>query len=80
VSMLERPSRQQRRGSRRRSVLLRALLVAAALALAFLLGIAFARTLDERPDNGGTVTSVRTLTPLPQRGSVRTVTVTVTQP
>jgi hypothetical protein len=58
----------------------RVLLVAMALVLAFLLGIAFARTLDERPDNGGTETSVRTLTPLPQQGSVRTVTLTVTQP
>jgi hypothetical protein len=59
---------------------MRALLVAVALVLAFLLGIAFARTLDERPNNGGTETSVRTLSPLPQQGSVRTVTVTVTQP
>jgi hypothetical protein len=59
---------------------MRVLLVAVALALAFLLGIAFARTLDERPKNGSTATSVRTLTPLPQQGSVRTVTLTVTQP
>jgi hypothetical protein len=59
---------------------LRALLVAVALVLAFLLGIAFSRTLDELPENGGTVTSVRTLTPLPQEGPARTVTVTVTQP
>ena len=76
--MLERPSRQQRPRARRRSSLLRALLVGVALVLAFLLGIAFARTLDERPEDGGTVTSVRTLTPLPQRGPTRTVTVTVT--
>jgi len=48
--------------------------------LAFLLGLAFARTLDDRPEDGATVTSVRTLTPLPQEGPVRTVTVTVTTP
>jgi hypothetical protein len=78
--MLERPSRRQRSGSRRRSPVLRLLLVCLALALAFLLGIAFAQTLDERPENGGTVTSVRTLTPLPQEAPVRTVTVTVTGP
>ena len=78
--MLDRPSRQQRRGLRRRPAFVRVLLVTVALVLAFLLGIAFARTLDERPYNGGTETSVRTLTPLPQQGSVRTVTLTVTQP
>jgi hypothetical protein len=59
---------------------LRALFVGVALVLAFLLGIAFARTLDERPEDGGTVTNVRTLTPLPQQGQARTVTVTVTSP
>jgi hypothetical protein len=78
--MLERPSRQKRARSGRRRALVRALLIGAALALAFLLGIAFARTLDERPEEGGIVTSVRTLTPLSQQGPVRTVTVTVTAP
>ncbi|HET6623793.1 MAG TPA: hypothetical protein VFG70_04630 [Gaiellaceae bacterium] len=49
--------------------------------LAFLLGIAFARTLDERPQPGDVVTTnVRTLTPLPQQAPARTVTVTVTTP
>jgi len=80
MSMLERPSRQQGSRTRRRSPVLRALLVGVALVLAFLLGVAFARTLDERPAEGGTVTSVRTLSPLPQQGQVRTVTVTVTTP
>lgn len=51
-----------------------------ALVLAFLLGLAFARTVDERPEDGVTVTSIRTLTPLPQEGPARTVTVTVTTP
>lgn len=78
--MLERPSRQKRGRSRRRESVLRTLLVALALTLAFLLGIAFARTLDERPEPGGAVTRVRTLTPLPQQPPARTVTVTVTQP
>jgi hypothetical protein len=78
--MLERPSREQRSRSRRRLPVLRVLLIGAALALAFLLGIALAQTLDERPEEGGIVTSVRTLAPLPQHGPVRTVTVTVTAP
>jgi hypothetical protein len=50
------------------------------LVLAFLLGMAFARTLDERPKSSGTVTNVRTLTPKPQDAPARTVTVTVTGP
>jgi hypothetical protein len=50
------------------------------LVLVFLLGIAFSRTLDERPEPGGNVTSVRTLTPRPQEPPPRTVTVTVTEP
>ncbi len=57
-----------------------ALSIGAALALAFLLGMAFAQTLDDRPSSGATVTDVRTLTPLPQGAPERTVTVTVTTP
>jgi O-antigen/teichoic acid export membrane protein len=78
--MLERPSRERRTRTRRRGAVVRALLIGVILALSFLLGIAFARTLDERPEDSGTVTSVRTLTPLPQQGPIRTVTVTVTAP
>ena len=44
------------------------------LVFAFLLGIAVARTLDERPEPGGVVTDVRTLTPLSQQPPARTVT------
>jgi hypothetical protein len=55
-------------------------LLGACLVLAFLLGLAFARTLDERPKSSGTVTNVRTLTPIPQDAPARTVTVTVTGP
>ncbi len=75
--MLEQPS-SGRRGRSRRETIVRALLTLLALALAFLLGMAFARTLDERPEPGGVVTDVRTLTPLPQQTPGRTVTVTET--
>jgi hypothetical protein len=58
----------------------RVVLLVVGLVLTFLLGIAFARTLDERPKSGGTVTSVRTLAPIAQEAPARTVTVTVTGP
>jgi len=44
----------------------------------FLLGIAFARTLDDRPRTSGNETIVRTLTPVTQSAPGRTVTITVT--
>ncbi len=78
--MLEQPGRRSRERHGRRHAIGRVVLIAIGLALAFLLGIAFARTLDERPQGGGTETIVRTLTPLPQEAPVRTVTVTVTGP
>lgn len=78
--MLERPSRGRRGRSRRREVVVRLLLAVLLLLLAFLLGVAFARTLDEQVEPGGVVTNVRTLTPLPQEPPARTVTVTVTSP
>ena len=78
--MLERPSRESRARPQRRKLLVRILLATLLLALAFLLGIAFARTLDEQVEPGGVVTNVRTLTPLPQEPPARTVTVTVTSP
>jgi hypothetical protein len=74
------PRRERRRRSRRRENVARALVVAVLLAFVFLLGIAFARTLDERPEQGDVVTSVRTLTPLAQQPPARTVTVTLTSP
>lgn len=82
MTVLERPSRERPRPPRQRPShrVARAIVVLGLVVLAFLLGIAFARTLDERPKQGEDVTSVRTLTPLPQEPPVRTVTVTVTSP
>jgi len=76
--MLEQTRRHAPARRSRRDRIARALLIAVGLALAFVVGIAFARTLDERPKSSGTETNVRTLTPLPQEAPVRTVTVTVT--
>ncbi len=76
--MLEPPRRPARARRRRRDTIGRVVLVVVGLALAFLFGIAFARTLDDRPGSSGTETIVRTLTPLPQGAPGRTVTVTVT--
>jgi len=76
--MPESSRRSARPRRTRRETVGRVLLAVVALTLAFLLGIAFARTLDERPKSSGTETIVRTLTPLPQDAPGRTVTVTVT--
>jgi hypothetical protein len=73
-----RDSRRPRRS--RRSGIVNRILVAACLGLAFLLGVAVARTLDERPRDGSIATDVRTLAPLPQQPPTRVVTVTVTTP
>jgi hypothetical protein len=72
VRATSRPSRRDSIG--------RIVLVVVGLALAFVLGSAFARTLDERPKSSGNTTIVRTLEPIPQEAPVRTVTVTVTGP
>ena len=74
---------ESRRGPPRRSraaKLLRILVVLLGAVLVFLLGVSFARTLDERPKPSGPETIVRTLTPLPQDAPPSTVTVTVTTP
>lgn len=80
MSSLERRNRRARPASGRRARIGRIVLVVLGLGLAFLIGMAFARTLDERPKPGRTETIVRTLTPLPQDAPTRTVTVTVTSP
>jgi len=78
VTTLERTRRDAQRKTRRRRPLVRALLVVLAALFVFLLGIAFARTLDDRPHTSGDETIVRTLTPVTQSAPGRTVTVTVT--
>ena len=79
MSLPERPNRSgARTAPRRKRPVLRTALVVIGAVLAFLLGIAFARTVDERPKSSGVVTRVRTLTPLPQTAPAATVTVTVT--
>jgi hypothetical protein len=76
---LPQAERDRRRARRRsRSTVVRALLGAVLLALAFLVGIAFAQALDERPERGDVTTGVRTLSPIEQQPPARTVTVTVT--
>ena len=76
--MLDQPRRRARPRRSRGDAIGRVALVLVGLILAFLLGIAFARTLDERPSSGGAETIVRTLEPVPQGAPTRTVTVTVT--
>jgi hypothetical protein len=81
VSSLERPNRRAAPPRRsRRDAVGRVVLVVVGLGLAFVLGMAFSRTLDERPGSTRAETIVRTLTPLPQEVPPRTVTVTVTGP
>ena len=80
MSAVEQPRRHDRARRRGREKVVRLLLVVLGLLVVFLLGMAFAETLDDRPKPGGTDTIVRTLTPLPQEAPVRTVTVTVTTP
>ena len=80
MSVLERGGRSRATRSRRGRRALRLALVVLGAVLVFLLGIAFARTLDERPRRGDPVTTVRTLSPQPQLAPSSTVTVTVTVP
>lgn len=73
--------RERRRARRRsRSTFVRVVLLALLVAFVFLLGVAFAQALDDRPESGDVTTGVRTLTPLEQQPPARTVTVTVTTP
>jgi hypothetical protein len=75
VSMLE--SHARRRPAPRRRRRWPALVgVALGLGLAFVVGVALGRALEEGPEPGRTVTAVRTLDPLPLPPATRTVTVT----
>jgi Tfp pilus assembly protein PilX len=78
VTTLDRARRDANRSARRRRPFVRALIIVLASVFVFLLGIAFARTLDDRPRTSGNETIVRTLTPVTQSAPGRTVTVTVT--
>ena len=49
MSTIEQPRRQNRAGRKGREKLVRLLLVVAGLLVVFLLGMAFAETLDDRP-------------------------------
>ena len=78
MTTLERSRRDGQGATRRRRPFVRAVLLVLAALFVFLLGIAFARTLDDRPRTSGNETIVRTLTPVTQSAPGRTVTVTVT--
>ena len=80
MTMVEHSPRRPRPRRTRGDAIGRVVLLVIGLALAFVVGMAFARTLDERPKPGVVETDVRTLTPLPQGAPTRTVTVTVTGP
>ena len=73
MTMVERSSRRRSRSRRFRS---RPVLLVLALLAVFLLGVAVGQALDDGPSPSGNVTSVRTLSPLPQQPPTRTVTVT----
>lgn len=68
--------RARRRRRRLRGA--RAALVAAAALLVFAVGLALGRALEEGPAGARTITSVRTLKPLPLAPPAKTVTITVT--
>ena len=73
------PGRSPRRPlKRRRRNVVRPAILALLAVLVFLLGVAFAKTLDERPSQGDTVTMIGTLPPSLEEGTTHTVTVTVT--
>jgi hypothetical protein len=59
--------RPRRPRQRRRRRTLKAAVALVVVAAAFVLGVALGEALNDGPDAGGTVTSVRTLEPLPQR-------------
>jgi hypothetical protein len=64
--------------ARRRNPLLWPALTLVGVVLAFFVGLALGRALEEGPAPGGTRTSVRTLEPQPLPPAAKTVTVTVT--
>jgi hypothetical protein len=69
---------RRRPPARRRNRLLRPALTLLGLLVAFFLGLAVGRALEEGPAPGGLRTDVRTLEPRPLPPAARTVTVTAT--
>ena len=59
--------RRVRTRAARRRPWLRVVVAVAAAAVIFALGVSLGLALDDRPVPGGTITSIRTLEPLPQR-------------
>jgi hypothetical protein len=76
VSVLESRARRRRPPRRRWRTPLLLVGSALALALAFVVGLAVGKAVEKGPRPGGTVTQVRTLTPLELPPATRTVTVT----
>ena len=76
MNVLESRARRRPPPRRRRRGPLVVVGVAAGAALAFLVGLAVGRAVEEGPGPAGTVTQVRTLTPLELPPATRTVTVT----
>jgi hypothetical protein len=76
VSSLEPGYRRRRTPPRRGPGWIGALVGVALVALAFAVGLALGRALEEEPEPGGSVTAVRTLRPVPLPPVTATVTVT----
>lgn len=66
MTSLDDPPFRRRRPARRRRTWSRVLAVLAVLVLAFAVGLSLGKALGDGPEPGATVTSVRTLEPLPQ--------------
>jgi hypothetical protein len=71
-------SAYSRRPAKRRSPLLRPALTVLGLVVAFVVGLALGKALEDGPAPGGLQTSVRTLEPRSLPPAPRTVTVTTT--
>jgi hypothetical protein len=78
TSAARRPPDRRRTRHRRGRVAARWLLRVAVVAMAFVLGLAVGRALEDDPEPGGERTFVRTLRPLPLAPAPQTVTATVT--